>query len=662
MNAREYLPLATLLRLLAVLALTLLPHAARLPPWESLLIVALLIWRGLSAYRQWRMPHGGLRAALTLTAFAGIYASYGSVSGQNAGTALLCIMAALKLVELRTRRDVMVTVFLMYFLLITHFLFSQEIWTAAYLLISMVAITALLIECQHLGALPPRQTLRTGAILVAQALPLMVLLFVLFPRIPGPLWGLPADAGAARSGMTDKMSPGDISDLIRSEEVAFRVEFEGPVPAPAQRYWRGPVLDAFDGRSWEKDFPSSPYTPPPEIEFEGPAIDYTITLEAHRMPWLFALDMPQRESLPADSFIGREGELLGIKPVIERQQYRLRSHPRYRLQNTLSNGAKIRYTRLPEDYNPRTLAYAQQLREQQLPPEQIARTVLEWFNRENFVYTLQPPALGRHSVDDFLFSTRRGFCEHYASAFTFLMRAAGVPARVVAGYQGGQQNSVGSYYVVRQSDAHAWTEIWLDGRGWVRVDPTAAIAPSRIEEGGIESALSAFDRDYAGSLAARTRLQFYLEARWDWLNMQWNTWVLAYGPELQQDFLSRFGIRDYQGMILALTLLGSGTLALIGALMLRQFLPAPIRDPSLREWRRLTSRLARAGYVQAADEGARDFAARVAAERPEWADPLQRATALYLRQRYLQEPDPATAQALRVAVSAVVFNRKRHSP
>lgn len=658
MNAREYLPLTTLLRLIAVLGLALLPHATRLPPWESLAIAAILFWRGFSAYRQWRMPPGWLRAALTLAAFAGIYASYGRVSGQNAGTALLCVMVALKLLELRARRDVMVTVFLMYFLMITHFLFSQEIWTAAYLLLSTVAITALLIECQHLGALPPRQTLRTGGLLVAQALPLMLLLFVLFPRIPGPLWGLPADAGAARSGLTDKVSPGDISELIRSDAIAFRVEFDGAVPPPSQRYWRGPVLDAFDGRSWEKDLPSSPHTPAPEIAFSGQVIDYTITLEPHRMPWMFALDMPQREQLPPDTFIGREGELLATRPIIERQQYRLQSRPRYALEPVLSGGARRRYTRLPEGYNPRTLAHAQSLLARGLSPEQIVRETLDWFHRENFVYTLQPPPLGRHSVDEFLFGTRRGFCEHYASAFTFLMRAAGVPARMVAGYQGGQRNAIGSYYVVRQSDAHAWSEVWIAGHGWMRVDPTAAIAPSRIEEGGIESALSDLDLAYSGSLAARTRLRYYLEARWDWLNMHWNTWVLAYGPELQQDFLSRFGIRDVGCMILALTIFGVGTLALIGALTLRRFLPAPVRDPSLREWRRLSARLARAGYVQAPGEGARDYAQRVAAARPDWAPALLHATDLYLRQRYLQEPDPDLAQSLVAAVRAVKVGRK----
>jgi len=651
---REYLPLATLLRLLATLALALAPHALRLPPWESLLIVATLVWRGLSAYRQWRMPPGWIRATMTLLAFAGIYASYGNISGQTAGTALLCIMVALKLVELRARRDVMVMVFLMYFLLLTHFLFSQELWTAAYLLVSTVLTTALLIECQHLGALSPRRTLRSGAVLVAQSLPLMLLLFVLFPRIPGPLWGLPADAGASRSGLSDSMSPGDISRLVQSQEVAFRVEFEGDPPPPGLRYWRGPVFDVFDGRKWENGLTGYQPARPPPLEVRGQPISYTLMLEGNRMHWLFALDMPAHDnSWPLDGFVGREGQILSGKPILERVQYTLRSYPDYRLEPELDAYARRRYMRLPEGYNPRTVAYAKELAAGELTPQELAGELLQWFNRENFVYTLQPPALGRHSIDDFLFGTRRGFCEHYASAFTFLMRAAGVPARVVSGYQGGTANPIGDYYVVRQSDAHAWSEIWVQNLGWLRVDPTAAIAPSRIEEGGIESALSAVDRAYSGSLAARTRLRFYLEARWDWANMQWNSWVLAYGPELQQSFLARFGITDYQDMILALTILGMTMLTVISLILLRQFAPARIADPTLREWLKLTRKLAKLGYVQGADEGAGDFSERVALARPEWRSALTEATQLYQRQRYLQEPDAETAAALARAVRSL---------
>ncbi len=647
----EYLPLLTLWRLLGVLALAISPHLLRLPVWISLLIGALLSWRALSAYRQWPMPRMPLKVVLTLLAGSGIVAQYGSVSGQQAGTALLCLMAALKLLELKARRDVMIMVFLMYFLLLTHFLVSQEIWTVAYLLLCAVTITAILIECQHRGALSPRLTLRKSGIMVAQALPLMIVMFVLFPRIPGPLWGLPADAGAARSGLSDTMSPGDISSLIESEETAFRVRFDTPPPPNGAMYWRGPVLDHFDGRTWENGFPITTAGYEPEIERTGPGVAYEITLEPHRMRWLFGLDLPRRDHLPGDAIMTREAQLMSAKPVIERRRYSLISDTDYRLQATLPERLMRRNLMLPPRFNPQTLALGQRWRSTLGDDVHIVDAALRMFREQPFVYTLRPPPLGRNSADEFLFTTRRGFCEHYASAFTNLMRAAGVPARVVTGYQGGQLNEIGGYYVVRQSDAHAWSEVWLAGRGWVRVDPTAAVAPERIER-GIEGAISAGE-GLPGYLSNRTRLRFYLEARWDWVNARWNALVLGYGPDLQQQFLSRFGLDDLRSMILALTVIVTLAMAAVGLVLLRQSLPAPITDPALREWRRFTRKLGKLGLVQGTDEGPRDFINRVVGSHPDLSDPANRILRLYLGSRYLQHGEAAPLADLRQAVSAL---------
>lgn len=647
---KEYLPLATLLRLLAVLVLAMGPHALTLPVWETLVIGALIGWRGLCALRQWPMPRTWLRLLLTVAAFVGISAYYGRISGQVPGTALLCVMTALKLLELRARRDVMVMLFLMYFLLLTHFLFSQELWTVLYLLASTIATTALMIECQHLGALPPRQTLRRAASMVAQALPLMLLMFVLFPRIPGPLWGLPADAGAQRSGLGDSMSPGDISTLIRSEEVAFRVLFTDTAPPSERRYWRGPVFDRFDGRSWEKALTSLDPILPGQLQTRGEPIRYRVTLEPHRMFWMFGMDMPDAGALPPSSLLSRDAELLSGKPVKERIEYALTSRPDFRLDLELPELLHRRNRRLPEGYNPRAVALAQSWRQQGLDDAAIAEAALSYFRREHFVYTLQPPLLGRNSVDEFLFETRRGFCEHYASAFAVLMRAAGIPARIVTGYVGGELNELSGYYVIRQSDAHAWTEIWLPDRGWWRIDPTAAVPPERVEA-GVAGAAAAL-QDLGQELSLRIRMKHYLELRWDWANTYWNSWVLAYGPELQQSFLSRFGIRDYQGMVLALTILGSGLLGVVGLLMLRQFAPARSEDAVLRIWQRLQQRLAKAGLPAAPGEGPQDYLQRLAAQRPESAAALEEITALYLEQRYLAEPDPAGLARLEAAVRA----------
>jgi len=647
----HYLPVATLLRMLAVLLLVFAPHAGHLPLWESALIVALLLWRGIAARRQWRMPPPILRAALAFAALGAVYASYGRVSGQTAGTALLCLMAALKLVELRERRDVMVMVFLMYFLLITHFLYSQEIWTSIYLLASCVAITALLIECQHLGALAPRQTLRKAGVMVAQALPLMLVMFVLFPRLPGPLWGLPSDAGAtARSGLSDSMAPGDIAALIESNEVAFRVRFEGPAPPPAQRYWRGPVFDHFDGRTWKRGWAPPRALLPGDVRYEGTPVRYELTLEATRQPWLLALDLPQAVNLPPDTRLNRDGELRARKPVIERIRYTLTSYPQYALDPVLDARMRTQLTRLPKDRDPRAVALAERWKAQGLSDAAIVAAALTMIRTENFVYTLRPPPLGVDSIDEFLFDTRRGFCEHYSSSFTFLMRAAGIPARIVTGYQGGTLNDVGGYYVVSQSDAHAWSEVWYDGR-WHRVDPTAAVAPQRIER-GLDAAIGSSE-GLPAYLARRTAWRDAVKLRWDWLNARWNGLVLGYGPELQQQFLERFGLADLRSMILALTVLLTGGMSLVGLLLLRRAAPAQSPDRALREWQRLGRRLAARGYVQRGDEGPRDFIARVLRERPDWQHALQPAADLYLQARYLQAADATRLAALRAAVRAV---------
>lgn len=651
----HYLPVATLLRMLVVLLLVFAPHVTHLPIWESALIVALLTWRALAAQRQWRMPPKILRAALVIAAIGGVYASFGRISGQTAGTALLCVMIALKLVELRERRDVMVMVFLMYFLLITHFFYSQEIWTAAYLLFSCVAITALLIECQHLGALAPRQTLRKAGVMVAQALPLMLIMFVLFPRIPGPLWGLPADAGAsARSGLSDSMSPGDIAALIQSDEVAFRVHFDGPAPPPAERYWRGPVFDNFDGRTWKRGWAPPRPLQADEVRYEGTPVQYELTLEATRMPWLLALDLPQPVGLPPNVTLNRDGELLSRKPINERIRYTLSSNPQYALDPQLDARARAHLTRLPKGRDPRSLALAQHWKDQGLSDAAIVATALNMIRTENFVYTLRPPSLGSDSIDEFLFDTRRGFCEHYSSSFTFLMRAAGIPARIVTGYQGGERNEVGDYYVVSQADAHAWSEVWYDGR-WHRVDPTAAVAPERIER-GLDAAIGAGE-GLPAYLARRTAWRDAVKLRWDWLNARWNGLVLGYGPELQQQFLQRFGLGDMRSMILALTVLLTAGMSIVGLFLLRRAAPAHSPDRALRQWQQLTQKLAARGYVQRSDEGPRDFVARVTRDRPGWRDRLQPVLALYLQSRYLHAEDRHALASLQRAVRAIRLPR-----
>lgn len=641
----EYLPQATLLRLLAVVALALAPHLPRVPTWEAAVVLVMLAWRAAASLRTWPMPPDRLKLLMTLCAVVAVAASHGARPSQEAGLALLVLMLAFKLTELRQRRDVMVTVFLLYFVLLTQFLHSQEIWTVAYLLGCTVAVTAVLIEVSHPGTmLAPTRALRMAAGHVTLALPVMVVLFVLFPRIPGPLWGLPADGGAAaRTGLSDRMSPGDIASLIASDEVAFRVEFDGALPPQRALYWRGPVFWAFDGRTWSPGFGGSL---PGEVRIAplGPALRYRMMLEPTSERWLTALEMVDPAALPEGASLSADHLLTSSTRSGERRLVALASWPEYRLEPELTPLRHRLATRLPAGRNPRAVALARQWRAQGLDDAAIMRQALALFREQPFVYTMRPPLLGADPVDEFLFETRRGFCEHYASAFAVLMRAAGIPARIVTGYQGGEYSSLGGYLLVRQSDAHAWVEVHLPGQGWQRVDPTAAVAPTRVERGLAAALEGAADRP--GWLASRTALRYWLEARWDLVNAWWNRWVLAYGPQLQQELMRALGLVTTGRMILALTAALTLLAAAYGLVLLRAVRPPAEHDPVQRQWRDVERLLARAGIVRAANEGPRDFALRACGALPAVADELQAALAHYLAARYYGEHGAGHAEAL----------------
>lgn len=627
-------PARSILRLLLVLAVVVAPHARHLPPWITALVVLLGLWRVAATLRTWRRPPPWLRVIIAVAGFGSIYAVFGHINGRDAGIALLVLMVGLKLTELDSRRDCMILLFLGYFLLITHFLFSQSVFMAAYLLIGVWLLTACLIDVSHRpDALPIRTALSTALALECQALPLMAMLFILFPRLPGPLWGLPPAGGSARTGLSDRMAPGSVSQLARSDEVAFRVRFDGPVPPPEARYWRGPVLSRFDGRVWSgaPEDNHAGATPPPII---APArtITYEVTLEPNDQRWLLALDVPVTH--PEAAHITDTATLVAHEPVRERRLYRVRSALAYRLQPAgLSPQERRLDLFLPAGADPRTRALIRRWRADGLNGIALAHRALRFFHDRDFTYTLRPPRLsGPNPVDEFVFDTRRGFCEHFAGAFTVMMRAAGIPARVVTGYQGGEINRLGGYLIVRQSDAHAWSEIWLPGRGWVRVDPTAAVAPERIEL-GLGAALPA---DAPVPLMAR-RGDGWLRAlglRWDWMNALWERAVLAYGPALQAAFLSHFGLPDSSRMLLALTLLVTGFLSVLGVFLVLCNRAPRDADPVLRAWRRVTSRLTRIGLAPAIAEGPQRYSERVARARPDLAAEMHDIGELYIAIRY----------------------------
>ncbi|MFL9710109.1 DUF3488 and DUF4129 domain-containing transglutaminase family protein [Methylobacillus sp. Pita1] len=614
--------------LLAAMLLAMALHFSHFPLWTSALILLFMAWRLLLQWRQWAMPRLLLLLPITLLGVAGIYLQYRTLFGRDASVAMLALMLSLKLMESGTRRDYVILIFAGYFLTVTAFLFDQSLWVGGYLLLPVFGLTACLVGISYpYGILPHRVRSRLGVMLLLQAVPLMLLLFLLFPRIPGPLWGVPQDAYRAMSGLNDHMQPGDISELSLSGAVAFRVQFQGAIPAQQQLYWRGPVLWQFDGRGWHMAGNDHAVE---KLEGLGEAVSYTMTLEPHNRRWLLMLDVPH--TLPAGTLLTSDRQVLAPMPIRTRMRYNGSSHTQYHLAAGLGSRELARALQLPPGGNPRSRALAMAWQGELQTPERIINAALTMFRSQGFFYTLTPPQLGDDAIDDFLFSSKRGFCEHYASSFAYLMRAAGIPARIVTGYQGGETNPVGQYLIVRQSDAHAWVEVWLEGRGWVRLDPTAAVAPSRVDS-GINTALA--DNTLLPILARQDHAwlrKLYLN--WDAVNNGWNQWVLGYNQQRQLELLSRMTGTTVNWQQLMLWLTGGlllMSLLLCALLFRRKRMPI---DPAQALYLRYLAKLSRRGIQAGVGEGPLSIQQRVSTLLPQHAAEIARITQLYLALRY----------------------------
>jgi protein-glutamine gamma-glutamyltransferase len=637
--------------LMAVAACALLPHASHLPTWLDAVAMLLFTWR----IAQWKLrwPGAGrvVKLLVVVACCIGVTLTFGRLFGREPGVALLTLLLVLKLHELRSARDGHTIVLLGYFMLLAAFLYSQTPAMAAALAVSMTVITAALIALNG----PPatvRALLRQAGLMLAQALPFMLVLFVLFPRVPGPLWGLPADAYGATSGLSDSMAPGSISRLSLSGEIAFRARFDGAVPDARERYWRGPVLTDFDGRTWRQGDSARRIgdTLPPHSP-GGTAMVYEVTLEPHNKNWLFALET--LSALPPRTRISDDGQLLAGEVVRNRRRDRFESIPDARPGRDEWSGYLDAARRLPAGSNPRARELASRLHAQAGGDAAAISAALQMFRREAFVYTLTPPLLGEDGIDAFLFDTRRGFCEHYAGAFVFLMRAAGIPARVVTGYQGGERNEIDDYVVVRQSDAHAWAEVWLPDEGWRRVDPTAAILPSRVERG-----LAGMAAGEPVPFIARRDLGWLrsLRLRWEAANNGWNQWVLSYDQDTQRELLRRLGMPSPDWRLLTAWMAGLCALLAIAltAWAMRRGLA---RDPLAGAWTDIHRALRPLGLGRDDWEGPMDYAARVARVRPDLAKDVAQACRLYADARYGTSPPLQAARELRACARAL--RRKR---
>jgi transglutaminase-like putative cysteine protease len=640
-------PFAPVLWTTAAFVAGALLNVDRIPPWASAVLVACAAWQLSAAAGRVPMPPRAMRIIVALVLVACVLASFHTLNGLPAGTVLLVVMGSTKLLETRSRRDRYIVIGAALFLLLAACLDRQGlIRVPLYLLQAGLCCIALAFTADGGAGL----NFRVAGALVARslflALPLALILFLFFPRLPGGFWALPASEDAV-TGLSDTMSPGSISELTASYDPAFRARFQGAAPPPEERYWRGPALHEFDGYTWRRGAGQA-YRQQP-LRYLGQPYRYSITLAADSNRWWLALDTvagsPDRRVLFTYDYT-----LVARTPVTEATTYDALSYTHTESADALSNLARRKDTALPENRNPRTRALALRLREKAATDSAFVRAALDYLRTGGFQYSVTPPKLDFDSVDDFLFHTREGFCGHYASAFAVLMRAGGVPARVVTGYQGGEWNPIGGYFVIRQSDAHAWTEVWIDGRGWRRIDPTAVVAPERLRRGILDLLPNA--------VSGRTRLMHAapwitdILQGWDALNTAWNERVVKFDVNMQLGILERLGVRDPNWTALIAALSGGliAWLAWIAWHVGRSAAPRP-RDRLARAYARLCRKLARAGLKRDIDEGPLDYADRIAKRRPDLAPRAQPLLTRYAHLRY----GPMSGAALIAAIA--VFER-----
>jgi transglutaminase-like putative cysteine protease len=620
-------------------AFVLAVHAGHLP---IVLTGALLVALGLRwwqrRYRPGRVP-AWLKVPMLAVLVGAIVLDYGNLFGREPGSALASGLLVLKLTESESPRDARVAAAFGCFLLMAALLFGQDMVATFIVALGLLPALTTWRSLEPTQALPslPRQLVPALGLLVA-SLPLTLTAFVLVPRLSTPLWGTSGQQ-AARTGLSEHMSPSEFTDLLTDDSAALRVSFDGPPPTQSQRYFRAFVMWDYDGKDWKRtDQLSSNPAPVEALQ----TISYRISLEPNHQHVLPTLDVPLQA--PARAQLLVDGEVFADKATDEVREYALSSAIDYHFQPHLDAITRMRALQLPEGFDPRTHTLAAQWRKLYGHNDaRIVQAALDLFHDGGFSYTLLPAPLGRDAVDDFLFNTHEGFCEHYSSSFTVLMRAAGIPARVVTGFQGGFWNRMGQYLLVRNSDAHAWSEVWLEGRGWVRVDPTAAVRPQRITLGAAGAAGNQLPWYQSGLLQS-------VRNQWDIVNQWWNQSVIGFDALRQRGLLTPFGIRDVDASmltrLLVISLVAFGAAGLSWALWRR-----PENDPALAAMRSLERKLARAGIVRRRNEGPQHFLRRASRALPGQREELDHLMRCYIELRYATaEPTTESLRAFRRSV------------
>lgn len=642
----------TLLLLLASLGLMVLPHLTHLPLGVVAFFYLLWGWRLVGVWKPLFLPNRLVLLLLMVVGIALLYSFHNGIFGRDAGTQLFLVALGLKLMELKGKRDLYLVTFLAFVVAASQFLYKQNVLMGAY----TIAISGLLLAVLVMISSPMQSlgsVLKTAFVLLIQAFPITIALFVLFPRFEPPRWAMFKDNHTAKSGLSDSMEPGSISELGLSDEVAFRVQFVNGIPPAHERYWRGPVLAYTDGKRWTQIIKNQLIRPISQPQFTGRAYQYKLLMEPQAKNWVYALDLPSE--FPQQLRQTGDYRLLALGDPQKHAEYMLMSMPHY----STGDISRIEYEQnlqLPSIRSEKVLQLVKQLHGFEQPPQHFINQVLKHFREENFYYSLTPPLLDEEQpLESFLFKTRYGFCSHYAAAFVYMMRLANIPARVVTGYQGGEWNPMGNFLEIRQADAHAWAEVWLQQRGWVRVDPTAAVAPERIEKpidinNVVPDGAISFSSEH--SIAS----SWLVNARQLWGNVDysWQRWVINYNHRNQSAFLSTWGIGNLKEMLRWLLLSVGLATALVTA-----FILWPKNRPNeklLKIYQQFCSKLAKCGLVKSDSEGEGDFARRAGLQLPEYSEQIDEITQVFVALRYGKQPNVDDERKLDQLVKNLTFN------
>jgi transglutaminase-like putative cysteine protease len=621
------------LQLYLLAGLVLAPHVLHLPLPVSLFLFAALSWRLVSLKLPKLQPNRWLLIPITFASVMLAYTQHHTLLGRDAGVSLLSVMLVLKTLEVRKRRDLVFTVYIAYFVIVTQFLFNQSFLLLLYLLLMLVGHTSLLMAIHRVS--PPRNVIepyRRTFTMTLQALPIALILFVFFPRLTHPLWHFGIDTSAI-TGISERVSPGSISQLSQSSETAFRVSFSQTQPPREKFYWRALVLWDTDGFNWFTDKERPLEGKRPKLKSTGEVVEYEIFLEPHRQRWLYALDLPI--SAPTRAFMTTDFLLQANHKVNKPMQYQGLSFTDYKTEG-IPETHRQRALKLGPGITDRQRKLVQHWQRNNADTQTIVQRALDHFHNNPFVYTLNPPLYRNNPVDQFLFETREGFCEHYASAFTQLMRLAGIPTRMVVGFQGGEYNRLGNYFTIRNYDAHAWSEVWLEQQGWVRVDPTSAVAPERIRHAirpragsiGEPVIFIVSGEGFFGSTLENLRMML------DAAEINWRVWVLGYSRDQQFSLMREIGMQFLFGKgwtVIPLVLI-FGVLALVA---LRLLLQGRRKISSvIRLYQLFCRRMAAIGLPRAPQEGPLDYSTRISQKRPDLAPQIRDITRLYIALRY----------------------------